>query len=509
MTARESSDDTRRRHRASLSLAYRNGNQAMAASLVAATVAALLLGAPTPLEPVAATVMDRTPVAIAIPLLLNLGDLARPLALFGAAMLMLVAGGFIALLYPFARHERTGPGILPVELRAVIALGLLGDLAALVVPPEHALIAAILAGVYVLTLHLLARPIPYQPGRRQFLGHNARVIAALGILTVLFYVEPLAAGLRARGEGRLLFAWLAPPPRKKGFALGGLTPEISPVGASSSATAFYQMDEDLERPEVDLATWRLDVGGLVRHPLSLSFADVLALPRYDEIVTQECVSNPVGGPLMSTALFSGVSIAALLDRVGVAAGATAVAFRAPDGHEEAIPLELARDGRVLLAYAMNGCLLERAHGFPLRALIPGYYGYKGVKWVESLRLTSDASAGYWEHNGWAARPIVQTTARIDTVHQTSSGLLVAGVAFAGRRGVRAVQVRVNHGAWRHADLHTPALSPLTWVQWRLRLPVRGPVTLQARAIDGDGVIQTATVRDQYPSGATGYHTMQA
>ncbi len=507
--ARGSLDDTRRHRRASLSLAYRNGNQAMAAALVAATVTALLLGAPTPLEPVAATVMDRTPVAIAIPLLLNLGALARPLALFGAAMIMLVAGGLLALLYPFARREPVGSGGPPAPLRAVIALGLLGGLAALVVPPEHAVVVAVLASVYVLTLYLLAHPVPYRPGRRRFLGHNARVIAALGVLIVLFYVEPLAAGLRARGEGRPLFDWSPSPPRKKGFAIEGLTPEMSTVGAGSRAGEFYQMDEDLERPEIALDTWRLDVGGLVRRPLSLSFADVLALPRHDEIVTQECVSNPVGGPLMSTALFSGVSIAALLDRVGVAAGATAVAFRAPDGHEESIPLDLAGDGRVLLAYAMNGRLLERAHGFPLRALIPGYYGYKAVKWVESVRLTTDAAIGYWEHNGWAALPAVKTTARIDAVHRTPSGLLVAGVAFAGRRGVRGVQVRVNRGPWRFADLHTPALSPLTWVQWRLLLPVRGPVTLQARAVDGDSVIQTATVHDQYPSGATGYHTVQA
>ncbi len=267
------------------------------------------------------------------------------------------------------------------------------------------------------------------------------------------------------------------------------------------------MDEDLQRPDVDISAWSLSVEGLVQRPQRLSFADLLALPRRDQLVTQECVSNPVGGPLISTALFSGVPIAALLDQTGVASGATAVLFRSPDGHEEAIPLALARDPRVLLAYGMNGALLEQAHGFPARALLPGLYGYKGVKWVDTVRLTDDPRAGYWERNGWVALPEAHTMARIDVARRVPEGLLVAGVAFAGRRGVRAVQVRVNRGPWRLAELHTPALSPLTWVQWRLTLPARGIVTLQARAIDGAGRVQTDTVHDQYPSGATGYHTV--
>jgi len=617
----------------------------MVLALVCASIAALLLRAPSPLEPVADTVMDRTPVSIAIPLLLHLGPLARPLALWGAAMVALLAGGLIALVYPhpgnphpqplsrarergegttdhpeFVRErgedaaphwergrlarlvrpphwergrlarlvrpprwvrtptrtaaiEAGGPPALPVDeaggrpalpvdeagerpalpvdqgfdddthalfvpplsrarerragpaiprlgiggpvshgrgsegLRVVIAVGLLADLATLVVPRQHAIVALVLVLAYVGGLHLLARETPVAPGRRGFLVHNGRIVAGLGVLVALLYIAPWAYALRTGSAGRRLFAWTPRPPRKPGFDLPGLTPEVSAVGDAADGHAFYQMDEDLQRPDVDISAWSLSVEGLVQRPQRLSFADLLALPRRDQLVTQECVSNPVGGPLISTALFSGVPIAALLDQTGVASGATAVLFRSPDGHEEAIPLALARDPRVLLAYGMNGALLEQAHGFPARALLPGLYGYKGVKWVDTVRLTDDPRAGYWERNGWVALPEAHTMARIDVARRVPEGLLVAGVAFAGRRGVRAVQVRVNRGPWRLAELHTPALSPLTWVQWRLTLPARGIVTLQARAIDGAGRVQTDTVHDQYPSGATGYHTV--
>jgi len=149
---------------------------------------------------------------------------------------------------------------------------------------------------------------------------------------------------------------------------------------------------------------------------------------------------------------------------------------------------------------------------PARALIPGYSGYKSVKWVTTLRVTISAGQGFWEQRGWSALPEVRTVARIDVARREGGGLVVAGVAFAGRRGVRAVQARVDDGPWHAAALHTPTLSPLTWAQWRLTLPrrllpSRGSFTVQARAIDGGGATQTAIRRDQYPSGATGYHTV--
>ncbi len=440
-------------------------------------------------------------------------------------------------------------------LRPLAALGLLIFLVLGVVPSGNPLVAVVLVVAYAGMLHALTRParsrpphptrvgflfggvssdaahpskrevtrrappsdppslmkkLPLQGGhgssRRVFLGHNARIIAGTAALIALLYVQPLVHELRTRVAGRPLFDWKTPPPRKPGFDLPGLTPEVTPVGA------FYQMDEDLQRPDLDVDTWTLTIEGLVQRPQQLRFADLLRLPRRDQWVTQRCISNTVDGHWMSTALFSGVPLTALLARAGLKPGATAVLFRAPDGHEEAIPLSVALDGRVMLAYAMDGRLLEQVHGFPARALIPGYYGFKSVKWVETMRVTTNPRQGFWEDEGWSPLPEVQTVARIDVARRGPAGLLVAGVAFAGSRGIRAVQVRVDGGPWHDAVLHTPTLSGLTWAQWRLilpprALPPRGNLTVQARGIDGHGHIQTAQRRFQQPSGATGYHTV--
>jgi len=506
-------------------VAYRNGSLAMMLALIVASVVALALRLPSPLEPVANGIMDRTPVSIAIPLLLRLGPLAQPLALCGAAALALLAGGLLGRVWgapsPAGRERRAGPSDPrlgsegPVShgvggkgiLRIGVATAILAVLAILITPRSDLVVAVILVAVYALALYALnRRTVVAAPveGRRLFLAHNARIVAGFAALIALLYLQPVAHLLRTRAAGRALFPWAPPRPRKPGFDVAGLTPEVTPVGA------FYHIDEDIQQPDISLDGWTLSIEGLVRHPTHLSFADLLALPRHDEWVTQRCVSNPVDGQWMSTALFSGAAIPTLLAHAGGSLpGASAVLFRSSDGHEEAIPLALALDGLVMLAYAMDGRLLEQAHGFPARGLIPGYYGYKSVKWVTELHVTTDPRQGFWEQRGWVALPATHTVARIDVARRDTQGLLVAGVVFTGRRGVRAVQVRVDDGPWRAAALHTPALSPLTWVQWRLTLPPgtlppRGSLTVQARAIDGHGGIQTAIARGQYPSGATGY-----
>ncbi len=485
----------------------------MMLALIVASVVALALRIPSPLEPVANGIMDRTPVSIAIPLLLRLGPLAQPLALCGAAALALLAGGLLGRVWgapspprapsPTVRERgRGGAGIL----RAILATAILAVLAILMTPRGD-VVAVVLVAAYALTLYALNRhaavAAPVE-GRRLFLLHNARIVAGFAALIALLYLQPVAHLLRTRAAGRTLFPWAPPRPRKPGFDVAGLTPEVTPVGA------FYQIDEDIQQPDIALDGWTLSIAGLVRRPTRLSFADLLALPRHDEWVTQRCVSNPVDGQWMSTALFSGATIPTLLAHAGGSLpGASAVLFRSSDGHEEAIPLALALDGIVMLAYAMDGRLLEQAHGFPARGLIPGYYGYKSVKWVTELHVTTNPRQGFWEQRGWVSLPAVRTVARIDVARRDAQGLLVAGVAFTGRRGVRAVQVRIDDGPWRAAAVHTPALSPLTWVQWRVTLPpealpTHGNVTVQARAIDGRGRVQTAVAQGQYPSGATGY-----
>jgi DMSO/TMAO reductase YedYZ molybdopterin-dependent catalytic subunit len=180
-------------------------------------------------------------------------------------------------------------------------------------------------------------------------------------------------------------------------------------------------------------------------------------------------------------------------------------MRAPDGHADSIPLALVRQPDVMLAYAMDGAYLEPAHGYPARMLVPGSYGFKSIKWVEHIELVAGSFAGTWQERGWTASALVHTMARIDVARRAPGGVLAAGVAFAGTRGIRAVQARANGGAWHTAVLHAPPLSSLTWVQWRCLVPAQGRVTLEARAIDGAGMVQDGRASDIYPAGATGYH----
>ena len=481
---------------------YRRGILAMAPAIVVATIPSVLFNWPWPLEPIAEKVMLTTPVDLAQQLLLRLGPLARPLGLFGGFAVALVIGGIVALIalpMPGAPRPRLSP------IRALLALAVL-VLALFVLFPPLFLPPTIILGVSYLTF--LAMPLPPVPHRRTshndttrsaFLSDSVRLLTATGLLVVLLQLEPWYRALTVYRRGGRLFAAQPPSPRLPGFDLVGLTPEVTPPGQ------FYYMSKNLVDPDLSSDGWSLRIDGLVAHPRSLSFDDLLALPARSQYVTQECVSNPVGGPLMSCALFTGVTLRRLLAMVEPLPAAATLVMRAPDGHTDSIPLTLARHPDVLLAFGMDGKYLDRAHGYPARMLIPGSYGFKSIKWLDHLELAAHDIKGTWQERGWTADAIVHTTARIDLARRDAQGTLVAGIAFAGTRGIQAVQVRANGGRWANATLHVPPLSPLTWVQWRVTIPMRGRLRLEARAIDRSGTPQEPFASDIYPAGATGYH----
>ena len=232
-----------------------------------------------------------------------------------------------------------------------------------------------------------------------------------------------------------------------------------------------------------------------------------------EVVTLECVSNIVGGDLMSTGRFSGLPLRDLLTMAGPQPGAGAVLFKARDGYTESLSLStIMRSPEILVAYRLNGAHLPDAHGFPARVLFPGHYGMKGPKWLDSIELVPEVEDGYWEQQGWDREALVRTTARFDVptdgslLHASASNLL-AGVAFAGVRGVRAVEWTSDGGrTWLPAQLDPP-LSPLTWVRWHATWTPEseGGFSLMVRARDGTGQLQTSEGAPSYPSGATGYH----
>ncbi|MFI6327976.1 molybdopterin-dependent oxidoreductase [Micromonospora chersina] len=302
----------------------------------------------------------------------------------------------------------------------------------------------------------------------------------------------------------------APPlPAGADLSLARLAPFVTPN------REFYRIDTALVVPQVDPATWRLRIHGRVRKPIELSFDDLLARPMVERYVTLACVSNEVGGDLIGNARWLGVPIRELLDEAQPEEGADQVVGRSVDGWTCGTPTAVLRDGRdALLAVGMNGEPLPVEHGFPVRMVVPGLYGYvSACKWVTELELTSFADFdAYWVPRGWSAQGPIKTQSRIDTPRArgrlTAGPVTVAGVAWAQHRGVRSVEVRVDGGPWQEATL-APTPSVDTWVQWSWRWEAGpGEHTLQVRATDAGGETQPEQRRPVAPDGATGWHTVK-
>ena len=343
---------------------------------------------------------------------------------------------------------------------------------------------------------------------------------------VLAGLAGAAAGIGALGFG--LSRWLTgrrePAAASGALEVGGTSgPAASPPEATLAARwapvpgtrpeltsneDFYRVDINLTPPSVDEASWRLEISGLVRQPQALSLDELRARPAVSQIITLECISNPVGGDLIGTSRWTGMRVADLLRDVGVGAGARALAFEAADGFHESATIEEVSDPRALLVYAMNGEPLPVEHGFPLRLYIPDRHGMKLPKWIRRIDLVDQARPGYWVERGWSATAIPHTTSVIDTIRATGAGdqrrLSVGGIAYAGARGISKVEVQIDDGPWRPAQLRTPPLGPLTWVQWRLDgTYTPGRHTVRVRAYDGTGAPQEVAVQPPHPSGATG------
>ncbi len=264
-------------------------------------------------------------------------------------------------------------------------------------------------------------------------------------------------------------------------------------------------------PDLRLEQWSLSVRGLVERPLALDYAQATARPAVSRIATLECIGNSVGDDTIGTAEWTGIPLKALLDEVGVRDGAVDVVFRAADGYTDSLSLERALSGDVLVAHRMNGVPLPRAHGFPLRVIAPGLYGMKSVQWLTEIDVVEQDYLGYYQTKGWSEAAIVKTMSRIDAPGhgETVRGLAqtVRGFAFAGSRGVQAVELSLDGGErWAPAQLE-PELSPHAWRFWSFRwtVPKPGRWTLAVRAQDGQGRWQTSADEGPFPDGAQGLH----
>ena len=347
-----------------------------------------------------------------------------------------------------------------------------------------------------------------RPGRRRFLilSAGAAVLAAASagageLAQRRFSVAALRAAVQLPAPVR------PAPATPAGSQLP--VPGITPFYTSNSS--FYRVDTDIVLPQVSPDQWVLRVHGMVTRDLQISFDELLRRPLIEADITLACVSNQVGGHLAGNARWLGAGLARLLREAGVRSGADQILSTSTEGMTISTPLAaVIDDPDAMLAVGMNGRPLPVAHGFPARMMVPGLYGYcSGTKWVTDLKLTTFAAEqAYWTQRGYAAQAPIKTMSRIDVprpLQQVKAGRTpVAGVAWAPRRGIDAVEVRVDNGPWHRACLAAvPGID--TWRQWVWHWDARpGLRQLQVRAIDGTGATQPATRVPPLPNGATGW-----
>jgi DMSO/TMAO reductase YedYZ molybdopterin-dependent catalytic subunit len=290
----------------------------------------------------------------------------------------------------------------------------------------------------------------------------------------------------------------------------GVTPLITPNAN------FYRIDTALTVPQINPSDYALTLTGMFDFPRRFSLAELFGRPDVIERdVTLTCVSNEVGGTLAGTARFMGVPLGALLREAGIRSASTQLVCRSVDGMTIGAPTRSALDvPGAMLAFGMNGKPLPTEHGFPVRMVIPGLYGYvSACKWLTSIEAsTFEAFDAYWVRRGWAKQGPIKVASRIDTpasdARFRAGRRAIAGVAWAQGRGISRVEVRVDGAAWRDAQL-SEDVGPDLWRQWMLPQDFApGRHTITVRATTKDGEVQTDLRADPYPSGATGWHSIQ-
>ncbi|HET6391332.1 MAG TPA: molybdopterin-dependent oxidoreductase [Blastococcus sp.] len=279
---------------------------------------------------------------------------------------------------------------------------------------------------------------------------------------------------------------------------------------------FYRVDTAISVPRIRPADYRLEMAGMFDSPRSYALADLF--DRADVVerdITLTCVSNEVGGGLAGTARWIGVPLAALLQENGIRSGSDQLLCRSEDGMTIGAPTRNALEVEdAMLAFGMNGEPLPVEHGFPVRMLIPGLYGYvSACKWLVRIEATTfDAVDAYWTERDWAVEGPIKIASRIDTpapLRQFPAGRrAIAGVAWAQTRGIASVEVRVDEEDWVQAEL-SPQVDADLWRQWVLPYDfAAGRHSITVRATGADGERQTEDRATPFPAGASGWHTVQ-
>ncbi len=258
---------------------------------------------------------------------------------------------------------------------------------------------------------------------------------------------------------------------------------------------FYVTSFDLT-PAIDRERWSLTIDGMVKHPRSWSFAELRQRPQTTMTATLECIGNTVGGDSIGTAEWKGVKLNHLLNEAEVDPKSFDLVLRGADGYSDSVPASRALEDDVLLAVTMNGVPLPPDHGYPARVIVPGIYGMKNVKWLTGLELVDYDYKGYWQRQSWSDTALVKLSSRIDVPGDreriTTPQYMIKGIAFNGRRTIRAIEVSTDAGiTWRPGTL-LPARSPQTWTPWSYtwNIPKAGEYTIMAKATNDQGLAQT-------------------
>jgi len=450
----------------------------------------------------------------------RLQEYGRPTLLVGVAISLIVVCAIAGAL----AATRLG-AVHGVRRAAVVVIGL----AAVTVPfvfigaGEDATAPALATLLYWTFFAVLLEAGLSPAGRRPVVAGRANFerralitgAGAVGGLWLATYLGGRLVGAARLGGTRPTTLATLPPERTAPAASTGASPAptVDPfLGLTGITTTkdFYLITKNgLDDPVVDPTRWRLQVGGL--QPYALGYDELRRQAAYEAPRTLACISNIVGGSLISTAVFAGPPLKDLLGRAGIPAGTREIRFNCADGYTESLPLETALDPTTIVAHTINGEALPKEHGFPARIIVSGRYGVKQPKWLTGIVPVAQPYNGYWEQRGWSKDAFVRTFSRLDLPQESDivpAGRrfpFVRGVAYAGSRGISKVEISFDGGkSWDETELRRVLprddWMPFTYV-WTP--PGQGIYDVRVRAYDGDGVAQDATERDSFPDGATG------
>ncbi len=358
---------------------------------------------------------------------------------------------------------------------------------------------------------------------------RALIISVIAIPLVYFGFNRLISGSeqqqqQPRALDQSIQQFLQSKSKPPGFENPILTPlvdaEVTPT------FIFYRIDINTVVPTVNADDWNLTIKGLVDNPVVINYAGFRSMNSVEEFATLTCISNKIGGNLVGTALWKGVRLRDILSRAGVQSSVKYIVFRCSDGYDVGIPLEKGMMDSTILAYDMNNSPLTSEHGYPVRAIVPGFYGMMNPKWITEIELVDKTYEGFWQRKGWTNNGIKNIYSTIvipgnqpvndnfpnlvpNSSFLNGKNIPVAGIAFAGDRGISKVEVSVDGGTtWKTAIVKDP-LSQYTWVLWTSGFTAvdKGDYKIIVRATDKTGQVQTSELEQPFPNGAGGYNQL--